>query len=386
MSVLPSVDTYGPEHDVVSHTVHFCRSLREYGLLVGPSETSDAILSLGLVDPLDRNQVYWAFRAILVSRVSEIPSFDECFRQFWTFRLPRQEGPPLVPGPTQAGGARRFNRQVLLPASQEEVDEAQPPVLQVIRTGASAVALNTRRDLTVFQGAQLAEMSQIAARLVRALPARPGRRRRRHKRKGVPDLRSAFRLSLPQGGDIILLPRRRKVPRVPRFLVLLDVSGSMDRHARLLLQLVYALGQRSGRVETFVFSTSLTRVTQQLKVPSFSEALWRIGNLVSHWSGGTRIGECLADLNNEYADIPDRNTTVFLLSDGWETGDPDNLARQLAVLKRRVRQLVWLNPLLGTPDYQPLTVGLQAARPHVDLFASALDLESLRRLPGLLRG
>ena len=77
---------------------------------------------------------------------------------------------------------------------------------------------------------------------------------------------------------------------------------------------------------------------------------------------------------------------MFLLSDGWETGDPDNLARQLAVLKRRVRQLVWLNPLLGTPDYQPLTVGLQAARPHVDLFASALDLESLRRLPGLLGG
>ena len=242
-----------------------------------------------------------------------------------------------------------------------------------------------RPDLTVFQGNQLAEVSHLAARLVRALPSRPGRRRRPHRRKGTPDLRRAIRLSLHQGGDLINLPRRRRVPRVPRLVMLLDASGSMERHANLLLQLVYALGQRAGRVETFVFTTSLTRVTRQLRTPSFGEALIRVGEQVPHWSGGTRIGESLATLNRDHAHLLDRNTSVVLLSDGWETGEPELLSVELGKLRRRVRRLVWLNPLLGTPDYEPLTLGLQAARPYVDVFASAMDPDHLKRLPQTLR-
>ena len=375
-----------PQYDLVSHVIRFCRSLREYALLVGPSETADAVQSLSLVDIMDRDQVYWAFRSILVSRADEIAAFDDCFHRFWAFRL-LQEAPPLLPALTQAGGARRYNRPVIEASSgDEEPDENQSPTLQIIRTGASSVEVASRRDLTVIVGDEMAAVSEIAARVVRALPSRPGRRRRRHRRKGIPDLRNAFRLSLSHGGDLITLPRRRRVPRISRLLVLVDVSGSMDRHAKLLLQLVYALGQRAGRVETFVFSTSLTRVTRQLKAPSFSETLRRIGDLVRHWSGGTRIGGCLGTLNREYGDLLDRNTSVFLLSDGWETGDPELLAKELAQLRRQVRRLIWLNPLLGTPDYEPLTLGLQAARPHVDIFASALDLAQLKRLPSLLRG
>ena len=375
-------------YDLVSHVIGFCRSLRKYGLLVGPSETADAIRSLRLVDLMDRDQVYWAFRTILVSRMDETAAFDDCFRRFWTFQSPQAvptlgDTTPLLPGPTQAGGIRSFFKQTLA-ADDGKSDGMQPPMVQVIRTGASPVEVVARRDLTVLRGDELAQISEIAARVVRALPSRPGRRRRRHRRKGVPDLRSAFRLSLSHGGNLISLPRRRRVPRIPRLLMLLDVSGSMNQHGELLLQLVYALGQRTGRVETFVFSTSLTLVTRQLKAPSFPEALRRIGDLVRHWSGGTRIGESLETLNREYAHLLDRNTSVFLLSDGWETGDPEHLAQQIAWLRRRVRRLVWLNPLLGSPDYAPLTLGLQAARPYVDFFASALDLEQLKRLPGLL--
>ena len=191
-------------------------------------------------------------------------------------------------------------------------------------------------------------------------------------------------MSLSHGGDLITIPRLRKILRIPRLLVLLDVSGSMDRHAELLLQLVYALGQRMGRVETFVFSTSLTRVTRELGSPSFSEALSRISSRVHHWSGGTRIGECLETLNLEHGRLLDRDTTVFLLSDGWETGEPQHMADQLATVRRQVRRLIWLNPLLGTADYEPLTLGLQAARPYVDTFTSALDLAHLKRLPRLV--
>ena len=373
-----------PEHDLVSHLIRFCRSLREHGLLVGPSETADAARSLGLVDLLDRDQVYWAFRAVLVSRADEIAVFDECFCRFWRFQFPIHR-PPFRDESIQVGGISAPRSQERTAADNQDSERAHPEMVHVIRTGASPVEVVARRDLTVFRGNDLAQMSEIAARIIRALPSRPGRRLRRHHRKGSPDLRSAFRLNLAHGGDLITIPRRRRMPRIPRLLVLLDVSGSMDRHAELLLQLVYALGQRTRRVETFVFSTSLTRVTHQLKAPSLSVALRRIGDLVRHWSGGTRIGQCLETLNSEYAHILDRNTSVLLLSDGWETGDPDHLAGEMARLRKRVRRLIWLNPLLGTPDYAPLTLGLQAAGPHVDLFASALDLAQLKRLPGLLR-
>lgn len=175
------------------------------------------------------------------------------------------------------------------------------------------------------------------------------------------------------------------MPRVPRLLVLLDVSGSMDRHAQLLLQLAFAVSQQTKRVETFVFSTSLTRVTRELAAPSFNEALRRIGGAVPHWSGGTRIGDSLSRVNTEYRTLFDRHTTVLLLSDGWDTGKPEELAQEIRRMRRRVRSFIWLNPLMGTVDYQPLTRSLQAAMPYVDHFVSAMDVASLKRLPQLLR-
>ena len=135
-----------------------------------------------------------------------------------------------------------------------------------------------------------------------------------------------------------------------------------------------------------MFSTSLTRVTRQLRSPSFQEGLGKVAKMVRHWSGGTRIGGCLEAFNRDHGTLLRPGTTVFIVSDGWDTGEPDHLARQLAHIRRRADRLVWLNPLLGTPGYAALTRGLQAARPHVDLFASALDLDRLGWLPGLLRG
>ena len=350
---------------------------------MGPSETANALRSLGLVDIMERRQVYWAFRAILVSRAEEIAAFDLCFQEFWTFRL-EQETSAAIPRGTRKLEKSSESSKARTESDESASDEPRPPKVQLVRTGASSTHVTTRRDLTVFQGDELAAIHEIAARLIRALPSRPGRRRRHHRRKGIPDLRNAFRLSLSHGGDLITIPRLRKILRIPRLLVLLDVSGSMDRHAELLLQLVYALGQRMGRVETFVFSTSLTRVTRELGSPSFSEALSRISSRVHHWSGGTRIGECLETLNLEHGRLLDRDTTVFLLSDGWETGEPQHMADQLATVRRQVRRLIWLNPLLGTADYEPLTLGLQAARPYVDTFTSALDLAHLKRLPRLV--
>ena len=321
---------------------------------------------------------------MLVSRWDDVPTFDQHFDRFWSLQsleAPSEPEPVALPD-----GSFRTRAATRVESQREEGPEAQgPPLVQLLRTGASPVEVLARRDLGALHGRELAEMSLIAAAVARALPSRPGRRRRPHRRKGVPDLRRAFRLNLSLGGEPLSLPRRRRAPRKPRFLVLLDVSGSMDRHARLLLQMAHCLAQRSGRVETFVFSTSLTRVTRELSSSSFPRALQMVGARVRQWSGGTRIGHCLETLNRSHPELLDQDTTVFLMSDGWETGDPGQLAGELSRLRRRVRRLIWLNPLLGTRDFAPLTLGLRAAAPHVDRFASALDLAHLRRLPRILK-
>ena len=373
-----------PPYDFTTHLTHFCRALRSHGLLISPLETADVMRALSAVDMMDRGRVYWSLRALLLSRRDEIPIYDSLFERFWNFdELPLR--PRIESDDDLVGGAREFRRTPSVAIMPQEDDSAQNTLVQMLRAGASSRATATPPDLSVLRADELSELSSIAARMIRAMATRPGRRRKRHRRKGSPDLRGAMRLNLSSGGDAVTLPRKRRAPRTPRLLVMLDVSGSMERHAQLLLQLIFAVTQHTKRVETFAFSTSATRVTRELSAPSFSEALARIGRVVRHWSGGTRIGEALAHVNTQHEHVLSRYTTVFLLSDGWDTGKPERLSQEVRRMRRRVHRVVWLNPLLGSEDYQPLTRSLQAALPHIDHHASARDVESLKRLPGLLR-
>jgi uncharacterized protein with von Willebrand factor type A (vWA) domain len=154
----------------------------------------------------------------------------------------------------------------------------------------------------------------------------------------------------------------------------------MDLYSRFLLQFLYALQGTVARVETFVFSTRLRRITGLLQQGEYAEALRGLAAEVHDWSGGTRIGESLAAFNREYPEMVDGRTVVVILSDGWDTGEPALLDEEMRTLRLRSRKLVWLNPLLGSPDYQPLTQGMQAALPHVSVFAPAHNLVSLRAL------
>ena len=377
----------GAGYDFVAHLTRFCRVLRERGFLVGPQETADAARAVERVGFMSETRIYWSLRALLVSRREQIPVFDRLFSQFWNFeplssRFAPDEGSKTSFGQTRTVG--RLPRGLGVPGDDPD---SKDTVIQLLRTGASARQATGGRDLaSLAEGEDSAEIQRIAARMVRALASRPGRRRKRHRRRGILDLRGAMRMSLSTGGDAVWIPRLRRARRTPRLLLLLDVSGSMDRHARLMLRLAHAVGQQTGRVETFAFSTMITRITRALAAPNFDEALYRSGRLVEHWSGGTKIGECLRVVNTVYEHLEDRFTTVFLLSDGWETGDTGLLARELSRMRLRTRGLVWLNPLAGTEDFEPLARGLQAAMPYVDYFVPAGDVDGLKRLPALLRG
>ena len=202
------------------------------------------------------------------------------------------------------------------------------------------------------------------------------------RRRGRIDLRRTLRANLTKA-DLIELRYRERKRRKVRLVLLCDVSGSMDLYSRFLLQFLFALQSVFGQVETFTFSTRLTRVTEYLRSRSYRQVLRRLGD-VRDWSGGTRIGESLAQFNREWPSLVDRRTIVIVLSDGWDTGDPEVLATEMLRIKRRAGRVIWLNPLLGNPSYEPLTRGMAAALPLVDHFEAAHNLAALRDLAGKL--
>jgi uncharacterized protein len=237
-----------------------------------------------------------------------------------------------------------------------------------------------RQDFASFHDEALRDVTRVARRIARRLALRPSRRWEPGRNGARPHLRRTLRLSVKTGGELSELAFRQRKVRRTKLVVLADVSGSMDLYVRLFLQFLFALQHSFARVETFAFSTRLTRITEQLKSRGYGQALDELASEVTDWHGGTRIGDSLRGFLQGWPRLLDRNTVVIVLSDGWETGEPEVLGEALEAIHRRVARLVWLNPLLGSPDYEPLTQGMVAALPHLDVFAPAHDLSSLARL------
>ena len=365
--------------DLVVRVVWLCRALRARGLLVTMDHGSDAVRALQAGAILSRDRAYLALRCIFTSRPEEFAIFDELFWRAFAADAPLA---------SLSDGARASSRQ-----KQKVQGSGQPTLARWLQQGEGAEAEDSqevpgasdrsalvRKDFASFASGDLEEIGRIAERLARKLAARPGRRWTSAARGPRVDVRRTIRRSLSTAAEPLDLRFRRRKPRKTRIVALCDVSGSMDLYSRLLLQFLYALHGSVARVESFAFSTSLLRITDSLRERPFVSALQDLSQRVHDWSGGTRIGECLAAFSAEWARLIDRRTIVVILSDGWDLGDPLELASALETIKVRCRRLVWLNPLLGSAGYEPLARGMQAALPHVGVFASAHDLESLRAL------
>ena len=241
------------------------------------------------------------------------------------------------------------------------------------------------KDFAVYTDAERALARRLLARIAARSPQRMSRRTRpTRRRREVHDLRATVRASLRHGGE--LMERRYREPGLkPRRLVLVcDVSGSMAPYARMLLQYLQASVAARARVEAFVFGTRLTRVTRELEGRDPDRALERAAERVTDWSGGTRIGAALAELNREHGRRIGRGAVVVILSDGWDRGDPELLGAEMARLRRTAHRLVWLNPLAADPRYEPLTRGMRAALPHVDHLLPGNSIASLESLADLM--
>jgi len=375
--------------DLVARTVHLGRCLREEGVPVGPGEVADAVRSLEAVGLGDREEVRLTLRSVLTCRREDYGVFERLFRTLWG-ASPEDGTAPVSPTPDGRDGLTpepppptpdRPGKRVLmtldrwLGEDEAEAEGERSPIPSV-----SPHHSRKKKDFSTWGDEDMEAMDRVARRIARTLARRRSRRWKASPGRGRVHLRGTLRRSLGTGGEIVELSYRERRPRKVRLVALCDVSGSMDLYSRFLLQFLYALQHALGRVETFAFSTRLTRITGALREGTYREALDRLAGEVEGWSGGTRIGEALKAFNEGWRRLVDRRTVVVILSDGWDTGEPELLAGALRDLGARARKVIWLNPLLGSPSYEPRTRGMVAALPHVDVFAPAHDLESLEGL------
>ena len=367
----------------------FGRLLRGLGLDVNPGRTIDLVHALGHIEIGRKSDFYHAARSLLVHRREDIALFDQAFEMFW--RKPAEGWTTL--DLRAMGERRRFRRPIFTPpplrnpgappAEKPGVQpraEGEPPIVQVTLTYSAREVLR-HKDFADLTGEELEAIKQMMAELVWWL----GERRTRRRRSGPGaefDLRRTLRHNLRYGGEVLEWARR--VPKFkPRPLVLIaDISGSMERYTRLLLHFIYGLAEGLDQpVEAFVFSTRLTRITRQLRGRDVDRALRDVSRVVPDWSGGTRIGDALKAFNFDWGRrVLGHGAVVLLISDGWDRGDAGLLRTEMGRLQRSSQRLIWLNPLLGSPQYEPLTRGMQTALPYVDDFLPVHNLASLEDL------
>jgi uncharacterized protein with von Willebrand factor type A (vWA) domain len=303
--------------------------------------------------------------------------FDRAFEMFWRVHLGRSASVTGGSRPGEPGSGQSQGEWTAL-GELDSVDEGSGTP-QVMQTWSDVGAL-ADKDFGEFTADEITRARIALDQLVWS----PGERRTR---RWVPgggariDLRRALARSLRTGGDVIELPRRTRRIRPRPIVLLCDVSGSMERYSRMLLHFAHALTRRQRRVEAFLFSTELTRITMQLRARRIGEAVSAVTRAVPDWSGGTRIGSALRQFHQQWMRRALRGgPVVLLISDGWDRGDPEVLRAQVARLQRSCHRLIWLNPLIGTIGYEPLTRGLQAALPYVDDFLPARTLTNLADL------
>jgi uncharacterized protein with von Willebrand factor type A (vWA) domain len=351
--------------------------MRAGGAVGGVGELLAAHRALAAVDASSPADAYYALRAALCSSHADFALFAEAFAA--TFPRPEAGEDPFEPlGRIERAALPRVG----VPAQVRGPAEADPTP---VPAAYSEEELLREKDFAEYSDAERALARFLLARLARRSPQRISRRTRpTRRRRDIHDLRATVRVSLRHGGELLERRYREPAQRPRRLVLVCDVSGSMTPYARMLLQYMQASVSARARVEGFVFGTRLTRVTRELAGRDPDRALARAADHVSDWSGGTRIGAALAELNREHGRRIGRGAIVVVLSDGWDRGDPDVLAEEMARLRRCAHRVLWLNPLAADPRYEPLTRGMQAALPHVDHLLPGNSIASLEALALLM--
>ncbi|HJU20361.1 MAG TPA: VWA domain-containing protein [Stellaceae bacterium] len=380
-----------PDGRLLANLMHFARTLRAAGLPVGPGKVIDAVAAVEAVGLADRRDFYWTLHAVFVNRPDQRLIFDQAFHVFWRNPdlLKRMMGlvlPQIAIEGEPDRGAEMLRRlaEALSPGGGEE---REPQESEVEFDAAMTFSDRERLRGMDFEKMSLEEMARAKAAIARlALPIAdvPTRRFAPDRHGARADLRATLRASLRSGG-LVELKRKSRRRRPPPLVVICDISGSMSRYSRMFLHFMHAVTNDRDRVYSFVFGTRLTNITRYLKYRDVDLALERVGEAVTDWSGGTRIGHCLAAFNRLWSRrLLGQGAIVLLVTDGLDRDAGTGLAREMDRLHRSCRRLLWLNPLLRYEGFEPRSLGMRAMLPHVDAFRPVHNLASLEALVAVL--
>ena len=363
----------------------FGRALKQLGVKVSLSQVLDASRSADLVDLAERKDFRALLRANFISQKEDFPVFDMLFDCFWREqsyeRVPMEtmdiQGTPTESqapeGGDEEGGLEEAASEAIAQENLplENLDEFAVPTY-------SAQELMNRKDFSEMSVEESRAIARAILLIATKIATQISRRKKIARKGAVVDPRSTLRRSMKYGGEVIeVLHRKRRIKKT-KVVLLCDVSGSMDCYSRFLIQFMYGLQNELWGVETFVFSTSLSRITHLIRTKNIVDALEKISGTILGWSGGTNIGRSLHTFNRNFApSMVTHRTVVVVISDGWDRGDVSLLEKEMQDIKRRAKKIIWLNTLLASENYEPLCKGMQAALPYLDLFLSVHNVNSL---------
>ena len=358
------------------NVVQFCRFLRQKGFAVSPEEEILSLQSLQFIDYSNNDVFRLALKASICRNKSQLDEFDNLFHEFW------KELDKAIDAKTKEDTKNNtaFQQQPSYKAINKWLHGNGNKEIEETATYSIHETL-LRKDFSTVPEDEVGELMQTIRLIAKRLAAKTNRRYEFSYKADMPDLRKTLRKNLRRGGELLDIVHRKPKRNRIKLVLLCDVSRSMELYSAFLIQFMYAFQQVYRRMETFVFSTSLKRITSLLKQKNFSEAMQLLSNENNGWSGGTRIGESLDVFVNEYGKkLIDSKTIVIILSDGWDTGNIDLVKTNMEFIHAKSKKIIWLNPLAGFEDYKPHVAAMKAALPFIDVFAPVHNVESLKKL------
>jgi uncharacterized protein len=367
---------YENPNSLAASIVSFCRFGRSRGVHVGMQQTVAALEAANLIGVADRQRFSFALRASICATREEWLKFDRLFDEFWNQESDRSH---LADSQSRqkVGRTTRAQQSNLLVGLESEHASSADTEGKLVG-GASAEQRLKKMDFAEASQTEMPALEKLSIRLLRQMSIRLSRSMKIEANRDRVDLRRSIRRNITRGGDLVVLAYKGRKPQKKRLVIFLDISGSMNLYSLFLMRFAYSLQKYFRQVNTFLFSTGVVEISDLLRARTLSDALLGVSQRAREWSGGTKIGGSLREFNQCFGRrVLSSNTFFIILSDGWDTGTPEVLAAELRKTRSRVQKLLWLNPLLGLKDYQPITRGMSAALPHVDVFAPAHNLESL---------
>lgn len=374
-----SADLIQRQTTISGHLVQFCRFLRKHGFILSHREESDAMASIGYIPIHQKTLFKSALKATLAKNHWQRIQFDDLYDEFWK-QIEKAANAKIKEEP-ESQQKKDQNKPASVPSFDALKDWLyhESPQEEEEMSAFSDIEVYTRKDFAQMSEDELRLISSFLKKMVRKMAHQKSRLKRRSKHTSRLDLRRTFSANLRRGGEIQKLVFSEPKDKKLKLVLLCDVSKSMDLYSRFFMHMIYAFQSAYDKIETFVFSTAIHRISELLENHDFDKAYEIIAQRVPQWSGGTKIGTCLQSFyDNDGIRMLNKKTIVFIVSDGWDTGEQDTMEYAMKSIYKQSKKVIWLNPLAGNPNFSADVTGLQVAMPYIDVFQSAHNLESLK--------